>query len=206
MSSKIQIINFALRLIKQSPIIDLADQNERARVASDMYELTRQNIFEMCDWNCLRKRATLTKSTEPPAFGFDYQYILPADCLRVIGIQEPDTGFFVPYFHGVFPDDMPRELTYTVEGRMLLTNREEDVNILYISDVVDTTRYDSMLVNAFAYMLALNMAIPLSADSTLAGAIESKLNFFLKAAKAKNALATNYPTETTMFVRRRYPW
>lgn len=203
MTSKIQIINFALRLIKQSPIVDIADQNERARVASDMYEPTRQAIFEMCDWHCLRKRATLTKSTEAPAFGFKNKFILPPDCLRVVGVQDEKHGFFIPYLRDMFPDDMPPHLTYTVEGRELLTNRD-DVHILYISDIEDTTRYDALLTNALEYMLALNMSIPLSADSTLASAIESKLNYFLKAAKARNALDSAMPAYTTAFVRRRY--
>lgn len=203
MTSKIQIINFALRLIKQSPIVDIREQNERARVAADMYESTRHSLFEMCDWNCLRKRTKLTKDATAPEFGFKNRFILPADCLRVIGMQYEKTGFFIPYYKGLFPDDNPVDLTYTIEGRYLLTNFDE-ANILYIKDEEDTTRYDALMVNAFEHLLALNMSIPLAADNALTSAIQGRFDAFLRQAKAKNALATTYPAETTMFVKRRY--
>lgn len=203
MANKIEIINFALRLIKQSPIVDEADQNERARVASDMYEMTRQTIFAACDWHCLRHRRKLTQDSEPPDFGFKYRYLLPVNCLRVVAVQHEQDGFFIPYADGLFPDDLPYDLTYTVERDYLLSNSPE-CYLLYLTDEQDVTKYDALLVNAFAYLLALNMAIPLSADSTLTTALENKYAYFLKTAKAKNGLTMAYPAYTTPFVQRRF--
>lgn len=203
MSNKIQIINFALRLLKQSPIVDIDDQNERARVANDMYEISRLAAFSTCDWHCLRKRATLTQDAEAPAFGFKNRYLLPVDCVRVMGVQDERRGFFIPYLGGMFPDDMPDYLTYTVESNYLLSNQDE-CKILYIRNEQDPTKYDAQLVNVLAYLLALNMAIPLTADNTLTTALENKYGYFLKTAKAKNALDAAFPTESTLFVRKRY--
>ena len=203
MAGKLQIINYALRLLKQSPIVDVADQNERARVASDMYEITRLTAFSSCDWHCLRKRVKLTKDMEPPAFGFKYRYLLPVDCVRVIGVQDDVNGFFIPYLGGMFPDDTPIDLTYTIEGDYLLSN-QDTCNIMYVVNEQDPTKYDAQLTNVFAYLLALNMAIPLTADNSLAAAIENKYTYFLKTAKSRNALDATYPTATTPFVARRF--
>lgn len=203
MAGKLQIINYALRLLKQSPIVDIADQNERARVASDMYEITRLTAFSTCDWHCLRKRAKLTKDMEEPAFGFKYRYLLPVDCVRVVGVQDEQHGFFIPYLGGMFPDDMPKELIYTVEGEYLLSNQDE-CRIIYIVNEQDTTKYDAQLTNVFTYLLALNMAVALTADNSLSTALENKYTYFLKTAKARNALAEAHPAITTPFVARRF--
>lgn len=203
MSSKIQIINFALRLIKQSAIVDIADQNERARVANDMYEITRQTIFELCDWHCLRNRAKLTKDSNAPTYGFKFKYALPPDCIRVIGTQFEDEGFFYPILQGMFADDLPRELEYTIEGDYLYTNSDK-VNILYIKDETDTSKYDALLVNTFAYLLALNMANPLSADLKLTTTLQTMFDYFSKKAKARNALDEAFPAVSSPFVVRRF--
>lgn len=203
MASKIEIINFALRLLRQSPIVDIDDQNERARAANDMYEITRLTAFSTCDWHCLRRRAKLTKSAETPDFGFKYQYLLPSKCIRVVAVQDLRSGFFIPYQGGMFPDDMPHSGTYTVEGNFLLSN-EEECNILYIENEQDTTKYDAQLVNILAYLLAMNLAIPLTADNSLTSAIENKYSYFLKTAKAKNALDTAVPASTSLFVKKRF--
>lgn len=203
MANKIEIINKALRLLKQERINSIDDNTEAAAIARDMYELSRGTLCAMVDWHCLRRRVKLVKDNNPPSFGFDYSYTLPSDCERVIGVQYKDEGFYVTPEHAILPDAYNLGLTYTIESNKLLTN-EEEVNLLYIYKEEDTSKYDALFVNSLSYLLAIEMAPSLLAETTYTQLLDSKYEYFLRMAKARNALNTSPPAESSPFVVARY--
>lgn len=203
MANKIEIINKALRLLKQERINSLDDNTEAAAIANDLYEIARSTLSAMVDWHCLRHRAKLTKDNEPPSFGFEYSYTLPPDCERVIGVQYKDQGFYVTPEHAILPNEYNLGLTYTIESNKLLTN-EEEVNLLYIYQEEDTSKYDALFVNTLSYLLAIEMGAALFAETTYSQILDSKYEYFLRMAKARNALNTSPPAETVPFIRARY--
>jgi 2,3-bisphosphoglycerate-independent phosphoglycerate mutase len=81
---------------------------------------------------------------ETPVFGFAHQFPLPADCLRVLDDEESDMG-----------DKM--SWPYSIEGRMVLTD-SDTINIVYLRDVVDTTQFDPLFVDALAVKLAAKLS------------------------------------------------
>ena len=92
-------------------------------------------------------RASLAKRTTSPVFGYDDEYQLPTDCLRVVEVPES-------------------RLPWVVEGRKLLSDEGAPLNIRYIRREEDPNQYDPLLFSAIAARLALEMAEELTQSNT----------------------------------------
>ena len=130
MASVVDICNRALNLIGQSTIADLTENTPVAQKLSLMWPNLRDSVLRSHPWNCAMERVTLPRLGSTPAWGFSFEYQLPTNCLRVVKI-DPDAD-------------------YTVEGRTLRCDQEE-LDLLYVKRLEDTTQYDSELAEAFSF-------------------------------------------------------
>ena len=142
------ICNMALRQIGEKRISDISDLTDPARILTDVYEPVRNEVLESHPWNFSIIRVALVVLAGTPAFGYTYQFQLPADCLRVIRMSETDIEF-------------------KIEQDRLLTN-ESSAKILYIKLVTDTSLYSATFVATLATRLAAEIAYPITNDQTLA--------------------------------------
>src|SRR5687768_15522866 len=92
MPSDTDVVNVAMRLIGQSPIVSLSDGTANANTADDLYEAVRDDLLRSHPWNFATKRVQLARSATTPGFEFDYAYVLPADWLRTISVHDNDAG------------------------------------------------------------------------------------------------------------------
>lgn len=143
MAGKIDIINFALRIIGAAPITAITEDSEAARIADDVWDICVDDVLADHNWNFATCRATLAEDAESPDFGYDNQFVLPINpyCLRVIRMADIDTE-------------------YKVEGRLLLCN-DSEAQIIYIGRITDTTEFSPKFVSVLAARLAAEMAYPL---------------------------------------------
>lgn len=148
MASVVGICNNALIKIGHDTITALTENSKAARLCNQIYEDIRDAVFRAHPWNCLIDRVELAALTTTPAFEYTYEYQLPADCLRVLSVQEDDIEF-------------------KIENRTLLTD-EAEISIRYIKQETDPNAYDALLREAVAARLAAELAIPLSDSTTLA--------------------------------------
>jgi hypothetical protein len=146
-TSVVQIVNNALVRIGANSIISLTENSEAARAANVIYEQVRDATLRDHIWNFAVKRVQLAQDVAAPAFEYSYQYALPADCLRVLQMQE-------------------KTMVYKIEGRKLLTD-EGTAKIIYLSRVSDPNEFDAMFVEALSARLAAELSIPLAESSTL---------------------------------------
>jgi hypothetical protein len=137
MASNVDICNSALNMIGGSNIISLTEDSRAARVCNQRYEFVRDAVFE-----------------------FDYQHTLPADCLRVLRPQDPDTVF-------------------KVEGRKIISSTTP-FPMIYTSRVTDPNQYDLLLIESIAARLAADISYALvnsaSLSQMLMATYESKLS------------------------------
>lgn len=138
MTSPTEIANRALQCLGDTPVLDISDDVERARIMKRAYDPVRKAELRSHIWNFARKRAVLAPDMEVPAFDFEYQFTLPGDCLRVL------------------PGRHDRD--WEIEGRKILTNVGPALEIRYIADVTDTNLMDELFVEAFAKKLAMETA------------------------------------------------
>ena len=97
MASEVDICNIALNNLGASNITALTEDSKPGRLCNQRYEFVRDTVFRAHPWNCLIRRVELAQDSDTPAFGFTYQYTLPADpyCLRVMRLDYLDIDFRV---------------------------------------------------------------------------------------------------------------
>lgn len=153
MASVVGICNRALALVGEDAITSLSEDSEPARRCNLMYADTRDAVLRDHPWNAAITRAELAALSEAPAFGFAYQYQLPADpyCLRVLGLEDDGAIF-------------------RVEGRRLLSD-SGDARIRYIARIIDPGEFDALLLDTIAARLAADLAYSLVQSNALAQAM-----------------------------------
>ena len=144
LSSETEICNQALAHLGERPIASLEDGSVASRACRLAYDRVRNELLRQHRWNFAVTRAVLSRLATAPLFGWNYQYALPADCLRALEVNDSEFG------------DMVTD-PWTIEGRVMLTNAET-VNLIYVREVTDVSEFDDL----FAEALSLKIAIRLS--------------------------------------------
>jgi len=136
------------------------------------YHQTRKTVLRSHYWNFASARASLVLDTETPSFGWDYQYDLPDDFLKLKFFYE--------------------EEKYTIEGRKFLTD-EDSASIEYIRDVTDVTEFNPLFVEILVLQLALKLipALAGTQSETLRQDLKQDLMLLLRRAITIERQETN---------------
>lgn len=147
--TEVSICANALRKLGDNPITSLTDDSERARLMNAMYQETRDSVLRAYPWNFAIARQSLSRELAVPDFGYGYQFILPQEpyCLRALYMYYTKSEF-------------------KIEGRKLLTD-DEQVNLVYISRVTDTSQFDMLFVQALEARLAAEVSYAVTGSNSL---------------------------------------
>lgn len=148
----ITVCNSALSRLGEARIFDLDDDNAAARACKLSFPLTRDEVLRSHWWNFAVERAELSQLSESVAFGWDYAFQLPADCLRVLEVNEISST-------GTPGDD------WEIEGGKLLHD-SSTAQIRYIKRVTDLNLFDSLALEALIVLLAAKIAPAIQGGST----------------------------------------
>lgn len=161
MASKTDIANLALQRIGAKRIMDIDDTTSKgARTVRNVFEASVRKVSRLHKWTSLMDRAELGQLVDKPAFGWDLQYQLPADYIRIVEFNRIDVW------------SKKKEL-FTIEGSKLLTN-EETAKIRYVRYVEDSTQYDDLFIEALAVEIASKIAVPIRQDEGLASELRGE--------------------------------
>jgi len=177
MASVVQICNSALNQLGASSITALTDNSKNARLCNERYSTVRDAVFRSHPWNCLVKRQTLAADSASPDWGFTYQFTLPADCLRVLGIDSYDSD-------------------HKIEGRKVLISSSA-VKLIYISQVTDPNEMDVLLREVISAALAADMVYSITANPQMAKLFHEKYKSKLSEARHTDA-GEGYNTDPTV--------
>lgn len=145
MASEVSIVNIALGYLGVEQISSLSEDND----VYVNYPTCRDACLEEADWSFAKGRRTLTTpDSEPPDFGYSNRFLLPANVLRVIEVNE---------------DKYPWE----VEGRYILTDMDR-CDCRWIQRVTDVNSFSSVFIQALAARLAAILAIPKTNSKSVA--------------------------------------
>lgn len=160
MASQVEIANRALTKIGEARIISLSDDVEAARVISSIWDVARDAELRVRNWNFSIKRESLAALSAAPSWGFQVQYQLPSDCLRVLQVGE--------FYPGPSMSDYRNqsEAMWQIEGGKILTDYEAPLKIRYVSRVEDTGLWDALFVEAFACRLAVESCERITQSNT----------------------------------------
>lgn len=167
------LVNRALLLIGQSTITSLTDSGREARAANILYSQVRDSVLSAHSWNCATKRTTLAALGTTPAWGFDTEYQLPADFLRLVRLED-------------MRDD------FRIEDGKLLTSTG-DGKIRYVYRLTDVSKMDDALKDAIAYRLAAELATTLKGSINDHHAMMQEYESVLSGARLRDSQQS--PTE-----------
>ncbi len=198
MASKTDIANRALTKLGDDRIIDLLDDTERARTINSIYNSCRDAELRAHVWNFAVRRVALPRLITVPAFGFAYEYQIPAESLRLIQVGE--------CWHWWSLQDYISGSTaqFQVEGRKILTDFDAPLKIRYIERIDDTGLYDALFVEAFACRLALEACERITQSNTKLQAIQEQYKENLRMALRVDAIENppeQLPDESWMISR-----
>ena len=188
MASVVNICNSALNLLGASTISALTDDSKNARLCNQRYEPVRNRVFRSHAWNCLHKRVQLAQNSTAPVVEYDYAYLLPSDCLRVLKIHNGTT------------DSIATNLDYKIEGRNIVTDIDT-IFLIYIALDTDPNNYDTYLRESISHQLAADLCYAITNNATLANNYMARADERLREARfidaTENSLGTVEANEFT---------
>jgi hypothetical protein len=129
-----QIANLALTKLGPGSgyLSDLAsDTTIAGQALNRVYEMVRDELVESHPWNFAIKRVSLAADVATPAWGYDFQYTLPADCLRFLSVEGA-------------------KVDYQNEVDKILCDEQGPLNIRYIAQVTDTSKFSPTFIAALS--------------------------------------------------------
>lgn len=137
MSSYVAIANRAAIAVGTSARLTApTDDTVLGRAVAAVWDLERKAALRDAGWNFAIKRDSLAKLTQAPIHGYDSQFKLPADCLKLIELFGTE------------------RLRYQLEGRNILADTEGPLDIRYLCDVTEPAEFDSSFAHSFSLRLA----------------------------------------------------
>lgn len=175
MATKTDIVNIALRRIGANKITDIdRDTTKEAVAARDLYEEARKELLNLHTWNFATKRDQLEASATPPAYGWDYAYIIPDDLIRVVSVHpHDDDDASVPY-----------KLEFQQGDDRVLLCDSNQVYLRYIFDQEDVNLMSPTFRDTLAWRMARDLAAALSKSTASAELADRAFRRQLTAAKA----------------------
>lgn len=165
-ATDVSICSNALLMLGAQPINDLAENSDRARLASNLYHQERDALIREYPWNCCITRVALSPDSTLPAFDWNYQFTLPADFVKVLAVGE-----------------LGAEREFRIEGRKLLSD-DNPCKLRYIFRNTNPATWDDGLVRVLTLRMASAMAYGITQSASLQQSIAQQAEMALKRAKA----------------------
>jgi hypothetical protein len=150
-----QICNLALGEVGDSySIMDINETSNQAAVCRLFFEPTRDALLRSHPWNFARALSDLSALSTEPVFGWDFQYQLPSDFIRLVEFNGLDAW--------QTEDDF--QIANGPEGGLVLLTDVTAASVVYIKRVTDANLFDPLFVEALTMRLAARVCTKLTKD------------------------------------------
>ena len=166
MATKVSICSNALLMLGDKSINSLDEGTNRAQLASNLYDSTRDALLRSHPWNCAVKRVILAPDVAAPAFDYSAQFSLPSDWLKTLSVG-PE-GYEVDYKHE--------------SGKLLANGTSLALRYIFRNTVEGS--WDAMLVVGMELSMAASMAYAITGSASMADMMHSKLQQHMKTARS----------------------
>lgn len=181
-ASETEVGNAGLIKIGVATVLDFSDNSKQARLLTQRFAALRDLELRSHPWTFASTRAQLTAEATAPAFGYDRQFVLPADCLRLSRIGDYDAVLGLTLYDG------GGRALYQLEGGRILTDLGSPLNIRYVRREVDVTRWDPCFDEALSCRIAMDFAEPLTQSDAKAEKAAKFYQDAIKQARRQNAI------------------
>lgn len=139
MATKIQVYRLAAAAVGSgTQITDPADDITIARSITGVWDLSRRAAIREGSWNFAMFRDRPAALSATPEFGFDYQFALPANTLRLIEVQVAGIQL----------------VDYQLEAGKILCDESGPIDVRCLVDVTEPASWDDLFAATFAKRIA----------------------------------------------------
>ena len=157
----IAICNMALAHLGQAPIVSLTEAQESARALNRIYAITRDTVLRAKHWRFATVKEALVEVADQDIPGWEYTYVYPAKCLCIREI------FYDAESQNPAPIEFETMFIPALNQKVIVTNFAESY-IEYTYQMADPTLFDMSFATAFSFLLAAQVAKPLTGDDDMA--------------------------------------
>jgi hypothetical protein len=158
MASEVDICNLALSHIGASATISsLTEASEEAFHCNLLFADTRDTLLRSFPWGFATRHIALSDVGTPPG-NWNYRYSYPNDCLFAREILQTNT---VAGSNDPIPFEVALGDAY--DSRVILTD-QETATLIYTYQATNTLVFEPMFINALAWKLASEIAMPITRD------------------------------------------
>lgn len=172
MLSEPAICNRALEKLGAAKITALTDNTREGRACNRVFGPLRDMLLASHPWNFAVKRVNLAAAATTPAWGFTYEFPLPADYLHLLEVD--NTRDF-------------RIESSDVGEPVIRCDDAGPLFIRYIYKVDDSARFAALFDEALASVIAHELAEELTQSSTKKEALKDDARRALQLAKTRDA-------------------
>jgi len=179
--TKLDICNMALAILGQDYMSSLTEENQRAVLCNQYYDIVRQQLLRSHDWGWARAKdkLVLLREEEDGPEASTQVYQKPANCLFVIRLYNEGPKRWI--------DDREFKLEYDATiANEVIRSRMTEAYAEYVRDISDTTIFDSQFIAALAALLAHEIAMSLTGSTQLSQLAMQKYQLALDAARYSN--------------------
>lgn len=159
-ASETALANRALQKLGATRIALISEDTRNARAMNTAFASVRQAELRKHVWRFATTRSQLTKDVTAPTFGYSNRFALPAGFLRLVQVGDYDGALQAGNYR-----DAPTPL-YQVEGTWLLTSLSSPLNVRWVQDVTDTTKFDPLFDDVMAVRLAFECCEEIAQSDT----------------------------------------
>lgn len=173
MASEVQICNRALQRLGAKRIVALTEDSRNGRSCNAAYRDIRDSELRKHPWSFAIKRVQLAKSTTSPTFVKANSFPLPSDFLRLLPLD---------------PESVTNLEDWQIEGRNIVTNDSDPLNVRYVYRVTDPNEMDPLFREALSARLAYELAEEITQSNTKKDESKSSYEEIIFEAKRTNAI------------------
>ncbi len=149
LASEVSVANLALTDLGADRIIALDEDSENARKVNAVFDLLRDSVLRSHPWNFALQRRNFNQTTNTPEFGFDNEFQIPGDVVRILSSENRNYDEWVR------------------EGDKILVN-DTSFKARCVIRIEDPTQWDESFVVTFAARLAAELAYSITDSRTVA--------------------------------------
>lgn len=181
MATKIIVINRALTKLGSEKLMSETDNNKASRTIETIYDGLLDRILRAYRWAFAIKRVQLAALADESVYGFQHQYQLPSDCLRIDAVADN-------IMHGLRNLPVMKRPLWQREGNRILTDIDAPLYLRYGARITDPSQWDASFTDAFCCLLASEMAEPITQSSTKKQAALQDFELAIREARQTSAI------------------
>jgi hypothetical protein len=178
MASRLTVFQMvALHLGQDEEILDPEDETKLGRAIRTAWDMARRDTLRQNNWNFAMTQARLPAMSEAPLLDFTYQFILPADFVRLADVISPTV----------------QTRDWSLEGGKLMANAAP-LDIKYVRDETNVAIWDDNFAMGMSWRIAELTAISITGDANVAQWCGKQFEVATGSAQANDAVE-NPPVE-----------